>query len=119
MADFIDIKLKRTAVALADSQDFAGTAITLNASPAEEVLRGKWRVAILYELNKGPARQSELRRSIPGITKKVLLENLSTLLDLGVVEKRDLSTKVKRIEYSLTQPWKTPIQTVLAALIGN
>lgn len=35
MADFIDIKLKRTAVALADSQDFTSAAVALNTSPAE------------------------------------------------------------------------------------
>ena len=70
-----------------------------------EVLRalfqGKWRLRIVQVLLLHPLRLSELRRSVPECSKKVLIDTLQDLEALGVVEREDLSSKVRRVEYRI------------------
>lgn len=40
---------------------------------------GHWKTIILYNLMSGPKRYSELRRSIPAITEKMLVQHLKQL----------------------------------------
>ncbi|MBA4166819.1 MAG: helix-turn-helix transcriptional regulator [Chitinophagaceae bacterium] len=40
---------------------------------------GHWKPIILYHLMSGPKRYSELRRSIPAITEKMLIQHLKEL----------------------------------------
>lgn len=44
-----------------------------------ELVGGKWRILILHQLISGKKRTSELRRAIPGITQKVLTQQLREL----------------------------------------
>ena len=47
--------------------------------PAERALKvigGRWKVFVLYYLFDGPKRLSELRRLIPGVSQKVLVQSL-------------------------------------------
>ncbi len=66
-------------------------------------LDGKWTVGILLALRKGPVRLAELRRLIPTATKKMLIESLRRLEHRGLVEREDLSTKMKHVEYKIPQ----------------
>ncbi|MFD2144800.1 winged helix-turn-helix transcriptional regulator [Mucilaginibacter antarcticus] len=40
---------------------------------------GHWKPIILYQLQNGPKRYSELRRAIPPITEKMLIQHLKQL----------------------------------------
>lgn len=68
-----------------------------------EVISGKWKVLILWELHDGDRRFGELRRSVPGVSDKVLVEQLRQL-EADRVVRRELDDEVSppRVEYSLT-----------------
>ncbi|MEK6958948.1 MAG: helix-turn-helix domain-containing protein [archaeon] len=66
----------------------------------------KWTLLILLELCKGDkvCRYQELKKSLPGITAKVLSQRLKELEHEGLVKKRiDSSSYPIKCEYSLTK----------------
>ncbi|MFO0983805.1 MAG: helix-turn-helix domain-containing protein [Planctomycetota bacterium] len=69
---------------------------------AIDVFGGKWKPVILWWLNQRTHRFAELRRAIPGITEKVLTQQLRELERDGIVARRAYPTVPPRIEYSLT-----------------
>jgi DNA-binding HxlR family transcriptional regulator len=75
------------------------------ACPIEElmdILAGRWKVFILWELTQGPRRSGELRKSIPPITQKVFVEQLRDLEDNGLVRRTVFPTVPPRVEYEAT-----------------
>ncbi len=67
-----------------------------------DIISGKWRLYIIYQLDREARRYGELRRMIPEISEKVLVQELKALVALGVVEKRAYNEVPPRVEYSLT-----------------
>lgn len=47
----------------------------------------KWKVLLLWNLNEGTKRFNELQRSVPGITRKMLAQQLRELEEHGLVER--------------------------------
>jgi HxlR-like helix-turn-helix len=50
---------------------------------------GRWKGTIVWRLSEGPMRTSELRRSIPGITERMLIRHLQELVKDGIIRRRD------------------------------
>lgn len=69
---------------------------------ALSVIGGRWKSAILWELHARPLRFGELRRRLPGISEKVLYEQLREMERDGVVRRQAFDEAVLRVEYSLT-----------------
>lgn len=67
-----------------------------------DIISGKWRLYIIYQLDSEARRYGELRRMIPEISEKVLVQELKALVALGVVEKKAYNEVPPRVEYSLT-----------------
>ena len=77
----------------------------IEACPIEElmdILGGRWKVFILWELIQQPRRSSELRKSIPPITQKVFVEQLRDLEDCGLVKRTVYPSVPPRVEYEAT-----------------
>jgi DNA-binding HxlR family transcriptional regulator len=77
----------------------------LSCCPAEDamvVLGGKWRVGIIHHLQEGATRFNALRQRLPGITQKMLTQQLRHLQRYGIVERRQLERIPPHVEYSLT-----------------
>ncbi len=70
---------------------------------ALEVVCGKWRLFILLHLGQKTRRYSELRRLLPGVSEKVLIQELKALVQLGVLEKQSYNEVPPRVEYRLSQ----------------
>ena len=66
------------------------------------VMGGRWKPLILWWLNQRTYRFAELRRAIPGITEKMLTQQLRELEADGVVSRRIYPTVPPKVEYSLT-----------------
>jgi DNA-binding HxlR family transcriptional regulator len=66
------------------------------------LLSGLWTLEVLWSLSAGARRFSEVRRSVPGISAKVLTGRLRDLERRGVVERATTPTSPPSIEYSLT-----------------
>lgn len=78
----------------------------LPACPVETTLlliSNKWRVLILRDLSDGTKRFNELKRTITGISQKVLTENLRAMEELKIVSRRVYPEVPPRVEYSLTE----------------
>jgi DNA-binding HxlR family transcriptional regulator len=78
----------------------------LPEQPVERALRviaGRWKIAILCQLLAGPRRQSELMRLIPGITQKVLIQQLRELESHDLVVRTVFPVMPPKVEYSLTE----------------
>jgi DNA-binding HxlR family transcriptional regulator len=78
--------------------------------PAEqvmEVLGGKWRVGIIHNLVPGPLRFNELRSKLPGITQKMLTQQLRHLERYGIIDRKQFAQIPPRVEYSLTELGKS------------
>ncbi|RFA30014.1 transcriptional regulator [Alkalilimnicola ehrlichii] len=69
---------------------------------ALQVISGKWKPTIIWELHYRPARFGELKRRIHGISEKILFEQLRQLEDDGVVHREVFDELPARVEYSLT-----------------
>lgn len=68
-----------------------------------EVICGKWRLFIIFQLSEKDRRYGELRRMIPDISEKVLIQELKALVALGVVRKTVYGEMPPRVEYGLTE----------------
>ena len=68
-----------------------------------EILSGKWRSRILYELCQKPSyRFGELKKAIPKITNTMLTATLRDLEELGIVTREQFNEIPPHVEYSLT-----------------
>ncbi len=62
----------------------------------------KWALVITHNLMKSPKRFNELKACIPGISSKVLTQNLSELQKNGIIEKKTIPDQPEKTEYVLT-----------------
>jgi DNA-binding HxlR family transcriptional regulator len=67
-----------------------------------DVLAEKWALLLVHMLARGPARTSELRRRIGGISEKMLIQTLRRLERNGFVARHSYPEVPPRVEYSLT-----------------
>jgi DNA-binding HxlR family transcriptional regulator len=67
------------------------------------VISGKWKIAILCELNRGDCRLKDFEKYNPEATKRALTQQLSELVTDGIIEKKDFNEFPKKVEYSLTE----------------
>ncbi|MBF6438179.1 winged helix-turn-helix transcriptional regulator [Nocardia cyriacigeorgica] len=77
-------------------------AYTCGLDATLSVLNGKWKLLILWPLSERPRRFGELRRSVPGVTEKVLTTQLRELEADGIVHREVYDEVPPRVEYSLT-----------------
>lgn len=57
---------------------------------------------IIFQINRRVIRYGELKRTIPGISEKMLIEQLKFLRDKGVVKKKQYPEVPPKVECSLT-----------------
>jgi DNA-binding HxlR family transcriptional regulator len=67
------------------------------------VIDGRWKGTILWRLSEGPMRTSELRRSIPDITERMLIRHLQELVQDGILIRRQERTVPPCVRYSISK----------------
>lgn len=70
--------------------------------PVFAILGGKWKGLILWELHDGPVRFGALKRRIPGISEKMLIQQLREMEADGLVHREMYHQVPPRVDYSLT-----------------
>lgn len=80
------------------------------------VLVGKWKPIILLTLlQEGTKRFSELKRSVPGITQKVLTKQLRELEEEDIITRKVYPEVPPKVEYSITEYGKG-LEPILVAM---
>ncbi|PCI03018.1 MAG: transcriptional regulator [Hyphomicrobiales bacterium] len=69
---------------------------------AMSIIGGKWKCVVLFHLVDGPKRFGVLRRSIPGITQRMLTLTLRELEADDLVNRKVFEVVPPHVEYSLT-----------------
>lgn len=78
----------------------------LPACPVEitmGLIGDKWKVLIIRDLLTGTKRFGELKKSLTGITQKVLTNNLRQMEASGLINRKVYAEVPPRVEYSLTE----------------
>ena len=90
------------------------------ASGVEEAFRmleGRWKMVIIFHLfDRGVLRFSELERSIPRVSQKMLIQQLRDLEENGIVSRKVYPQVPPKVEYELTE-WGQAMCPALDALL--
>jgi len=63
---------------------------------------GKWKLIIVYWLAESPKHFAALRKAMPGISQKVLTQQLRELMNDGIVNREPKGAVPAPVEYSLS-----------------
>ena len=107
-------KIKETST----NQDNRKNALTLcPVTYTLDKIGGRWKPIIIFNLLSGTRRYSELKKLIPAITEKMLIQHLKQLEADCIVQRRALPVIPPFVEYSLTDSGKE-LRPVLDAMVG-
>lgn len=79
-----------------------------------DIIRGKWKPIILWQLGKRASSLAALQEGIEGIGQKMLLQHLAELQDFDMVQKKQFNGYPLKVEYSLTEKGKQMLDVVIA-----
>ncbi|MEW6434367.1 MAG: helix-turn-helix domain-containing protein [Myxococcota bacterium] len=88
-----------------------------DACPVRDVLSrigDKWSVLVVALLGEGPMRFSELRRSVDGISQRMLTLTLRGLERDGLVTRTVTPTTPPRVDYELTRLGRTLLEPIMS-----
>jgi DNA-binding HxlR family transcriptional regulator len=85
---------------------------------AFRILEGRWKMVIIFHLfSRSVLRFSALRRAIPRVSQKMLIQQLRELERDGVVQRTVYPEVPPRVEYRLT-PWGQAMCPALDSLLA-
>lgn len=67
------------------------------------LISDKWKVLIIRDLRGGTKRFGELKKSLSGISQKVLTSNLRDMEENGLLTRKTYPEVPPRVEYTLTE----------------
>jgi DNA-binding HxlR family transcriptional regulator len=80
-----------------------------------EKIGGRWKPLILWNLKEGAKRYSDLKRSLPLISEKMLIQQLRELEQDGLLVREALPVVPPHVEYRLSEQGKE-IEPILMAM---
>jgi DNA-binding HxlR family transcriptional regulator len=76
------------------------------------VIGGKWSLLIIFYLKDGPKRFGELKRLIPDISEKMLIQSLKILAENKFISRKNFKTIPPKVEYSLLKKGKQALKII-------
>ncbi|RDU22503.1 winged helix-turn-helix transcriptional regulator [Anaerosacchariphilus polymeriproducens] len=67
------------------------------------LISDKWKVLIIRDLLNGTMRFGELKKSITGISQKVLTQHLRAMEESGLISRKVYAQVPPKVEYTLTE----------------
>jgi len=77
-----------------------------------ELVGGKWKLLILFQLAEQPLRYSQLKRQIPDISEKMLIQELKLLADSRLVKRINYGEVPPRVDYKLTDKGRNALPLI-------
>ena len=74
----------------------------LDISEPLKLVGGKWKIAIIYVLSKGPIRFGEIKRILTPITQQMLTKQLREMEKDSLINRKVYDVVPPKVEYSLT-----------------
>jgi len=97
--------------------EYTAVSAAQGVEQALSVIDGRWKLLILFNLFGGQVlRFSDLERAIPGISQKMLAQQLRRLEADGIVERTVHNQVPPKVEYRLTA-WGQSLCPALDALL--
>jgi len=88
-----------------------------------EIIRGKYKLRILWSLQDGPLRFGALRKELrkgcispKGIAPRVLSRELKSLVEFGLIQRRAYNVVPPKVEYRLTALGQTVLPVISTIL---
>ncbi len=78
-----------------------------------DLIRGKWKTILVFQLRNGSRTFSELKHGIKGISEKMLLQQLKELQEFGLIQKKSYEGYPLHVEYFLTDRGNQLLEAVL------
>jgi len=72
-----------------------------------KVIGGKWKPLLMWLISQQTLRFNELQKAMPGITQKMLTQQLRELEADGLLNRKVYPVVPPKVEYSLTEYGKT------------
>jgi len=66
-------------------------------------ISGKWKIPIVWQIHEGKKRPSEFLRGIAKVDRRVLNQQLTEMVDSGILTKQSFNELPPRVEYQLTE----------------
>lgn len=77
--------------------------LTCPVNEALNIIGGKWRLQIIFQIGNEKRRFGELKRLIPPISEKMLIQELKKLTEAGILNRKAYPEIPPKVEYSLTE----------------
>lgn len=98
-------------------REYTQESATEGVEAALRMIEGRWKLIILFHLFGGRVlRFSELERAIPGVSQKMLIQQLRQMEGDGIVKRTVYPEVPPKVEYSLTD-WGQSLCPALDALL--
>ena len=97
--------------------NFNGKEYPCCSSLTMDIIGGKWKAAILYNLINETLRYNELRKKMSTVTERTLSLQLKSLAEDGIIKRKVFYSKPPlKVEYSLTDFGKTLVPLIQATV---
>ncbi|EQF25557.1 hxlR-like helix-turn-helix family protein [Clostridioides difficile CD160] len=77
-----------------------------------DIIKGKWKTILVFELRQSNKTFSELEHGILGINQKMLIQQLKELHEFGIIDKISSPGYPLHVEYFLTDRGKKMLKAV-------
>ena len=77
-----------------------------------EVIGGKWKLLIIDCCKTETKRYGDLKKLIPDISEKMLIQELKALVKVGILHKQSYNEVPPKVEYSLTVKGRKAIPVI-------
>jgi DNA-binding HxlR family transcriptional regulator len=81
---------------------------------ALDLIGGKWKLQIINQVGHDVRRYGELKRLLPDISEKMLIQELKSLVDSEILNKKSYYEIPPRVEYFLTDKGKKVLPMIEA-----
>lgn len=83
---------------------------------ARQFISGKWQMGILWNLRETSMRFSDIKNKLPGISDKILMQELAFFVEKNIITQNQLETPVLKTVYALSDMGKSLI-TVINSIV--